>query len=105
MKKVDKNIKYCPRCGTPNDIKNRYCIKCGYDFYENQKKKLKLKQILLIILVLFVMWVFVRLITNKPIIPEILQSLFPKLNSSNLTIFQNLSKNKSLNMKFLNLSR
>jgi len=105
MKKVDKHTKYCPRCGTPNDIKNRYCIKCGYDFYVNKKKKLKLKQVLLIILSLLLMWIITRILVNKPIIPEILQSLFPKLNSPNLTVFQNLTKNKSLNMKFLNLSR
>ena len=25
-------VKYCPRCGTPNDDDANFCIKCGYRF-------------------------------------------------------------------------
>ncbi|MGC9090099.1 MAG: zinc-ribbon domain-containing protein, partial [Caldisericia bacterium] len=23
-------VKYCPRCGTPNDDNALFCVKCGY---------------------------------------------------------------------------
>jgi len=105
MKKVNKNVKYCPECGTPNEIKSKYCIKCGHDFYEHKKKRLKLSQILLIIIILLILWIITRLVLNKPIIPELLQGVFGKNNLSNLTIFQNLTKNNSLNVKFMNFSR
>ena len=30
---VEKNIKYCPRCGKPNPKSAKYCIKCGKEFW------------------------------------------------------------------------
>ncbi|XHH10116.1 MAG: hypothetical protein ACFCUE_05645 [Candidatus Bathyarchaeia archaeon] len=31
---VSGQIKYCTRCGTPNDTQNVYCAKCGKKFLE-----------------------------------------------------------------------
>ena len=27
-----KTQKFCPECGTPNDVLNKFCISCGYNF-------------------------------------------------------------------------
>ncbi|MHA1311876.1 MAG: zinc ribbon domain-containing protein [Candidatus Helarchaeota archaeon] len=41
-KKVEPNIKkstrkkICPKCGTPNDINNKYCLRCGNKFAISQ---------------------------------------------------------------------
>ncbi|MDD2208177.1 MAG: hypothetical protein PHG03_03695 [Bacilli bacterium] len=29
---LHKTQKFCPECRTPNDILNKYCISCGYNF-------------------------------------------------------------------------
>jgi hypothetical protein len=29
-------VKYCPRCGTPNDDNALFCVKCGYQFPQQQ---------------------------------------------------------------------
>ena len=29
-----KTQKFCPECGTPNDVLNKFCIACGYNFDE-----------------------------------------------------------------------
>lgn len=31
-----KTQKFCPQCGSPNDVLNKFCISCGYNF-ETQK--------------------------------------------------------------------
>jgi predicted nucleic acid-binding Zn ribbon protein len=102
-KKINKNIKYCPQCGTPNEVQNRYCIRCGYEFYK-KKNKLGLKQILIIIITLTILWCAVRIILNKPIIPDLLKELlnikeFPKLN-----ILENTSKNNTFKINLVNFS-
>jgi len=30
-------VKYCPRCGTPNDDNAQFCVKCGYQFPQQQQ--------------------------------------------------------------------
>lgn len=29
---LHKTQKFCPECGSPNDMLNKFCISCGYDF-------------------------------------------------------------------------
>ncbi|MGC8692621.1 MAG: zinc-ribbon domain-containing protein [Thermoplasmata archaeon] len=31
-------VKYCPRCGTPNDDNAQFCVKCGYKFMSTSNK-------------------------------------------------------------------
>ncbi|MGC8620247.1 MAG: zinc ribbon domain-containing protein [Thermoplasmata archaeon] len=33
-------VKYCPRCGTPNEDDALYCVKCGNPFSSPQNEKL-----------------------------------------------------------------
>jgi len=30
-------IKYCPQCGTPNQNDAKFCIKCGYQFPQEEQ--------------------------------------------------------------------
>ncbi len=32
-------VKYCPRCGAPNDDDANFCIKCGYSFAQSAAKQ------------------------------------------------------------------
>lgn len=65
---MQKRGKFCPRCGTSNSISDAYCIRCGYSF-RRKKKKAGLTQILIAILIGIALWIGLRLILKKPIIP------------------------------------
>lgn len=66
--------KFCPRCGTPNDLNATFCIKCRYQFKQT-KKTSRVKMILLAIILLLLGWVIYRTFTNQPIIPEIISNI------------------------------
>jgi len=66
---MKKKVKFCPRCGTPLNLIDAYCIKCGYSFIK-KSKKLNLGQILAILFFLAMAWIGIRLLLNRPIIPQ-----------------------------------
>jgi hypothetical protein len=61
-------VKFCPRCGTPNNLVDAYCIKCGYSF-RRRRRKSGFGRILILILIIIAAWVGLRLFLGKPIIP------------------------------------
>jgi predicted nucleic acid-binding Zn ribbon protein len=65
---MKNKVKFCPRCGTPNNLVDAYCIKCGYNF-KKRRKKSGFMQILVVILLIAAAWVGLRLFLKKPIIP------------------------------------
>jgi hypothetical protein len=65
---MQKNVKFCPRCGTPNSLVDSYCIKCGYSF-RKRGKKIGFMQIFIVILLVIAGWVGLRMFLKKPIIP------------------------------------
>ena len=67
MKKV--GVKYCPRCGTPNNLNDAYCIKCGYAFRHAKKSNFG-------VILLIIGWTAYRTFTGQPIIPEGITNLF-----------------------------
>ena len=85
-KKIDKTKKFCPACGTQNNIKDAFCIKCGYGFFK-KKKKGNIKSLILVLIVIAIIWVALRLYLKRSIIPEGFSDLLGKsLNlSKNVT--------------------
>jgi predicted nucleic acid-binding Zn ribbon protein len=65
---MKNKVKFCPRCGTPNNIADAYCIKCGYNF-KKRRKKSSFMQLLIIILIMAAVWAGLRVFLGKPIIP------------------------------------
>ena len=88
-KRVDKTKKFCPTCGTQNNIQDAFCIKCGYSFFK-KKKKIDLKSLVIVLIVLAALWIALRLSLNRPIIPTGLFDLFGK----SLNPAQNITRAK-----------
>lgn len=65
---MQKNTKFCPRCGAQLNGIDSYCIRCGYSF-RKRGKKVGLMQILIVILLVVAGWVGLRMFLKKPIIP------------------------------------
>jgi len=65
---MKKKVKFCPRCGTSNNLQDGYCIKCGYSFKQRGKKS-NPAQIFVVLLVLVGLWCAIRIFLKKPIIP------------------------------------
>jgi uncharacterized paraquat-inducible protein A len=72
------NKKFCPRCGTPNEIRDAYCIRCGFAFKARARKS-GLNPIITIIILLIIAWVFYRTVTKQDLIPSELTSFFKNL--------------------------
>jgi predicted nucleic acid-binding Zn ribbon protein len=81
---MQKNKKYCPRCGALIHAGDAYCIRCGYSFKVRQGKKMNLKTIIIAVVVLLIFWIGIRLITKRPIIPNGIIDFF-KIMTSNKT--------------------
>jgi predicted nucleic acid-binding Zn ribbon protein len=77
---MKKDVKFCPRCGTPNNLADAYCIKCGYSF-RKRGKKVGLIQILVVILLVIAGWVGLRIFLKKPIIPTEFVELIKNMTS------------------------
>ncbi|VVB83433.1 Uncharacterised protein [uncultured archaeon] len=73
--------KFCPRCGTQNNVGDAYCIKCGYGF-KGRKKKSSLKSILILIIILAAGWIILRTFLKKPIIPTELIDIIKNMSAS-----------------------
>lgn len=43
----EKEIKYCPKCGSENDISSFFCSTCGYNFTEEAKPKKSKKKLII----------------------------------------------------------
>jgi len=77
------NRKFCPRCGTANNISDRFCVRCRYDFRRGGRKSGS-RTLLILIILLLIGWVVYRIYTGKPIIPAGLLN-FAKNMSSNMS--------------------
>ena len=77
---MKNKVKFCPRCGTPNNLVDAYCIKCGYNF-KKRRKKSSFAQLLVIILIMLAAWAGLRIYLGKPIIPtefiELVKKMIP----------------------------
>jgi len=60
------NKKFCPKCGTPNDFEDAYCIRCGFSF---RKKKKKTNPIIIVLIILITAWIILRIYLGKSLIP------------------------------------
>jgi len=70
---MGKKKRYCPKCGASLKKSDKYCTKCGYSF--KKRKKIKIKNIVLVIIIILIIWTAIRLISGKPIIPQPLLDL------------------------------
>ena len=75
-----KKRKFCPKCGAELKLEDKYCTACSYSF-EKRKKKFKFKNILIIIIILIILWIVIRLVLNKPLIPFSLTNIFGNTTS------------------------
>jgi ribosomal protein L40E len=78
---MPKNKKFCPRCGTQNNIRDAYCIKCGYSF-RRKREKTSLKTILIVLLVIIGGWIALRIYLKQPIIPQEFIDLIKNMSSN-----------------------
>jgi uncharacterized membrane protein YvbJ len=76
------NKKFCPKCGTTNEIDDAYCIKCGYNF--KKRNKSKINPIIIILIILIVAWIFWRTFSNKSLIPTEIIDLVKNITSIKL---------------------
>lgn len=77
MSKQKKGVKYCPQCGAELKEEDKYCTKCGYSF-EKRNPKVKVKNLIILIIIIIIAWVAIRLLTKNPILPKPLLDLFAK---------------------------
>jgi len=70
-----KKRKFCPKCGAELKLDDNYCTACGYSF-EKRKKKINLKSVIIAIAILIILWIAIRLILGRPIIPSSLTNIF-----------------------------
>ena len=66
--------KYCPKCGKPVKPKDKYCMSCGYSF--EKRKGTNLTKIIAVIIVFLALWIIIRIIVGKSIIPQPIIDLF-----------------------------
>lgn len=72
VKGVGKH-KFCPVCGDKLELSDSYCTACGYSFaerYKRRNKKIKWKNIILIIIVILILYIGVRYSNGQSIIPS-----------------------------------
>lgn len=74
MLKRKKRKKFCPKCGKELRQKDEYCISCGYSF-KKRKKKINLKNIIILIIIFIILWIIIRMLVSKPILPQPLLDL------------------------------
>jgi len=71
MAKKKVKERYCPECGEKLKPSDKYCMHCGYSFEERKKSKPKIIPILISIIIFIILWIIVRLLTGKPILPDL----------------------------------
>jgi predicted nucleic acid-binding Zn ribbon protein len=71
MRKKKSKEKFCPKCGKKLKPDDKYCIGCGYSFEKRKKKKSSSFLIIITIIVFIILWIIIRLITKKPIMPDL----------------------------------
>jgi len=81
---MQKNKKYCPRCGALIHAGDTYCIRCGYNFRVRAGNKTNLRTIILAVAVILGLWIVVRILTKQPIIP-----------AGVIDFFRNMTANKT----------
>lgn len=83
-KSKQQEHKFCPSCGTTLKATDTYCIKCGYSFAERaeKKKKVKKRNLFIIISIIIIAYFGLRYSNNQTIIPtsfsDAIQTIFPK---------------------------
>ena len=78
MQRGNNGKKYCPRCGTQNNISDAYCIKCGFAFVSRRKRS-GFGVFLTILILAIVAWFFYRTLMKQPLIPEEMSSILKNL--------------------------
>jgi predicted nucleic acid-binding Zn ribbon protein len=73
--KIKKGVKYCPQCGAELKDEDKFCTKCSYSF-EKRKKKINLKSLIVAVIIIILFWIFLRVITKQPIIPQQITNIF-----------------------------
>lgn len=81
-RKIGKETKFCPRCGSVLKATDAYCIRCGYSFVSRVKKnKANWMRLILILIILAAAYLGIRkFVLHKPILPDF-SALF-KLNKT-----------------------
>ncbi|MEK6847350.1 MAG: zinc ribbon domain-containing protein [Nanoarchaeota archaeon] len=66
--------KFCPVCGTKLKLTDTFCVRCGYSFAvraeKNKKKKVKLRNALIIIVILAIMYFGLRYANGQTLFPR-----------------------------------
>jgi predicted nucleic acid-binding Zn ribbon protein len=78
---MQRNKKFCPRCGALIHVGDTYCIRCGYSF-RRRGRGTNLRTIIIAVGVLLGIWVVVRILTKQPIIPTGIINLFKNMTSN-----------------------
>jgi len=72
---MKKKRKFCPKCGKEVKLKDDYCISCGYSF-KKRKKRFNVRNVLIAVAILVVLWIVIRLVGGNPIIPRPIIDIF-----------------------------
>ncbi len=83
-KKKKKGVKYCPDCGVKLTEKDKYCTKCGYSFEKRKKKKVNVRNLIILIIVVLIIWIAIRILSGNTIIPKPIWNIFLN-NATNAT--------------------
>lgn len=70
--------KFCPVCGSKLEVHDTYCTRCGYSFAERGKKKskkVKWRNVILIIIAVVAAYIAINYFTTGSIIPDFLSGL------------------------------
>lgn len=64
--------KFCPSCGMKLQLTDTFCVKCGYSFAErsNQKKKIKKRNVWIIVSILVIAYFGLRYANGQTLIPR-----------------------------------
>jgi len=80
---MQRNKKFCPRCGALIHAGDTYCIRCGYSFRVRARRiKTNPRTIFIAVGVLLGIWIVVRILTKQPIIPEGVVDFFKNITSN-----------------------
>lgn len=76
-KKKTLDNKFCPVCGTRLSMSDAYCTTCGYSFESRNKKtkkRIKWKNLVILIIILLIIYIVFQYITKQPIVPDSLKT-------------------------------
>jgi len=80
---MQRNKKFCPRCGALIHAGDTYCIRCGYSFRVRARGiRTNPRTVIIAVAVLLIFWIGMRLITKQPIIPSGIIDFFRNMTSN-----------------------